>query len=29
MIKQKLKELREKKFTQDEFAFKLGLDTSN
>ena len=29
MIKQKLKLEREKQFTQDEFAFKLGIDASN
>ncbi len=29
MIKQKLKEYRESKFTQEEFAFKLGIQTSN
>ena len=29
MVKQKLKVAREKRFTQDEFAFKLGLETSN
>ena len=29
MIKQKLKEAREKKFTQEDFAYKLGMETSN
>ena len=29
MVKQKLKLEREKQFTQDEFAFKLGIDASN
>ena len=29
MIKQKLKNFREKKFTQEEFAFKIGMETSN
>lgn len=29
MIKQRLIEERKKRFTQEEFAFKLGMDTSN
>ncbi|WP_395045369.1 helix-turn-helix transcriptional regulator [Flavobacterium sp.] len=29
MIKQRLKDFREKKFTQEEFAYKLGMETSN
>lgn len=29
MIKQKLKEAREKMFTQEEFAYKMGMDASN
>lgn len=28
MIKQKLKEIREKRFNQEDFAIKLGMDAS-